>query len=161
MTFRRVRRPGLALFSLSAVLILGFLAVAGPRADGSPPAGIAAKKNAKPGRYVGNYFTSEGKKLERYTFRVNRKGNRINRFRSIIGVICSYYPATTESHPFAFSGVKIKRNGSFKRTWKAKGKKNAKVTIRGRFRGKKLVQGKLIYRAGVCVRDAHLKAVRR
>ncbi len=150
-----MRRPLSALALLVTIPLLGVIPTA--TADAAP----AAKRTvAKAGSYVGNFYTSKGKRLEQFTFKVNKKGTKLNKFRALVNVTCGSYPVSVATHPLSFSGVKIKQNGSFKRTWNPAGA-DGKVTIKGSFKGKKLRTGTLDYRAGVCVRTAQLKATRR
>lgn len=117
-----------------------------------------AKKHAKPGRYKGRLRTSKGKRLEPFTFRVPKNGKRLKKFRVAMEVICSYYPPTVEAHALVFPKTKIKKNGKFKRIWKPN--KKTRIVLKGRLKGKKLVNGKLNYKVGVCQRTAVLKAKR-
>lgn len=129
-----------------------------PDATGSEPAAKATKKNAVPGKYKGNLYTSDGDKKESFTFRVTKQGNKIKGFYATISVICSYFPPTVEVHPLSYPSTKIKKGGKFKKVWKPEDE--AKIVLRGKFKGKKLVKGYLDYQVGVCVRGGHLKAKR-
>lgn len=117
-----------------------------------------AKKHAKPGKYQGRLRTAKGKRLEPFVFRVPKNGKRLKKFRVAMEVICSYYPPTVEAHSLVFPKTKIKKNGKFKRVWKPN--KKTRIVLRGRLKGKKLVNGKLNYKVGVCQRTAVLKAKR-
>lgn len=115
-------------------------------------------KFARPGRYKGNFYTDTGKKLEPFTFRVSKNGRRLTKFRAYLDVICSYYPPTVETHPMGFPRTKIKKNHTFKRVWKPN--KKSRIMLKGKFKGKRLVSGRINYLVGICVRTGGLKAKR-
>lgn len=111
----------------------------------------------KPGRYRGNFYTSSGKRLERFTFRVT-KNRKITKFRALLNVTCSYYPPEVETHPIGFPTTPIKSTGKFGRVWKPNSK--SRIVLRGKLKQTKLVSGSLDYTVGICVRTAQLKARR-
>jgi hypothetical protein len=122
-----------------------------PTADRRPP-------NARPGRYKGHFYTHENQRRESFTFRISKNGRVLTDFRATIGVICSYYPPDVESHPLRYPEVQVKRNHRFKRVWKPN--QDSRIVLQGRFKGKRLVSGRLDYTVGVCVRTADLRAKR-
>ena len=111
----------------------------------------------KPGKYRGNFYTSSGKRLERFTFRVT-KNRKITKFSALLNVTCSYYPPEVETHPIAFPTTPIKSTGKFGRVWKPNSK--SRIVLRGKLKQAKLVSGNLDYTVGICVRTAQLKARR-
>lgn len=115
-------------------------------------------KFARPGKYKGNFYTDTGKKLEPFTFRVSKNGRRLTKFRAYLDVICSYYPPTVETHPMGFPRTKIKKNHTFKRVWKPN--KKSRIMLKGKFKGKRLVSGRINYLVGICVRTGGIKAKR-
>ncbi len=165
----RVRRPRLyaAAAAIAAALMITSAtptAAAPPSSgparvvpDTAEPAAKPKKKAAVPGKYKGNLYTSAGKKMEGFTFRVTKQG-KLKGFYTVIAVTCSYFPPEVEEHPLSYPTTKIKKDGSFKRVWEPND--DAKIVLRGKFKGKKLVKGYLDYQVGVCVRGGHLKAKR-
>lgn len=166
----RVRRQRLCA-TIAAAAATALIASTAPMAAAEPaparasvvqttgdPAPKPSKKNAVPGKYKGNLYTGEGKKMESFTFRVTKDGAKLKGFHTTISVICSYFPPEVEVHPLSFPTTKIKKHGKFKRVWKPND--DAKIVLRGKFKGKKLVKGYLDYQVGVCVRGGHLKAKR-
>jgi hypothetical protein len=113
---------------------------------------------AKPGKYQGHFHDGEGERLEEFTFRVSRDGRKLKRFRALLGVICSYYPPTVEAHPFGYPTVRITRRHTFRKVWKPN--EDSRILLRGRFKGNRLIKGKLDYTVGICVRVGYLKARR-
>jgi len=122
------------------------------------PRAAARRLNAVPGRYKGHFYTGEGKRLESFTFRVSKNGKKLKKFRSPISVICSYYPPTVEVHPMGFPTTTINKRHKFKKVWKPN--EDSRIVLNGKFKGKRLVSGKLDYTVGICVRVGYMKAKR-
>lgn len=150
-----------ALITSTAPAAVAALSTGGQSAIAPAAGDLAAKakkKNAVPGKYKGNLYDSEGEKHETFTFRVTKDGAKLKGFYTAISVICSYFPPEVEVHPVSFPTTKIKKSGKFKKVWKPDD--DAKIVLRGKFKGKKLTKGYLDYQVGVCVRGGHLKAKR-
>lgn len=119
----------------------------------SKPKGVVVK----PGKYRGNFYTSSGKRLEKFTFRVT-KDRKVKKFDARLNVTCSYYPPAVETHPFSFPTTPIKAKGSFRRVWTPN--TGSRIVLKGKLKRAKLINGSLDYTVGVCVRTAQLKARR-
>ena len=115
-------------------------------------------KNAVPGKYRGRIFDSEGKRHETFRFRVTRDGRRLTKFYVALAVICNTLPPTVQAYPVGFPATKINRKHRFKRVWRPE--KDSRIVLAGRFKGRRLVSGRINYQVGICVRTGWLKARR-
>lgn len=156
----------LALLMCSLGVTAEATAVRGTHVAQTAPAAAASAvakpkkkaKFAKPGKYKGHFYTDKGKRLETFTFRVTKNGRKLRKFRANLEVICSYYPPTVELHPMGFPATKIKKNHTFKKIWKPN--KKSRIVLKGKFKGKRLIRGRISYLVGICVRTGGLKARR-
>lgn len=172
---RRIATSTVAVAIVFGALAAAPVSAAAPSSRAESPAGIevvngtpsertgprpAARMtfNARPGKYKGHFYTSEGERMESFKFRVTRNGRWLKKFYTVISVICNFFPPEVQVHPMGFPRVKINRRHKFYKVWRPND--DTRILLKGRFRGRRLVSGKLDYTVGVCVRTGFMKARR-
>lgn len=125
-----------------------------PVAGGDDALAAPASRPAD-GRYRGHFIWG-GERAEAIRFRVVKRGRYFRDFYSVIVVTCG---TATSTDTIAFPRTRIRADGRFSRTFRPN--EDSAITLKGRFRGNKLVRGSLRYRVSICYRDSEGMRARR